>query len=236
MRTVAFGGTLPPHLVEFALQASRSRHGCLELADCTLAAQPARLVIKISFGFIHHCGKSRTATSPLTAGDVASAVSEAAQAFAFVAIRQATRTLPAARWAHILSLELGWMTPAQARRYVAAAQDAGLLATDGDELRLTLDPATVTIGRRFRPDPDATPAPPPTAPVPEGGFAGWLQRLAAAKGDDPSLAMEAVTLVQDRFGGHLGAYPALLVASRDAGLDVQEDAQAELNLIIQSAP
>ncbi len=203
-------------------------------------AQPARLVIKISFGFIHHCGKPPTATSPLTAGDMVAAVNEAAQALAFVAKRAASRSLPAARWAHVLSLELGWMTPSQARAYVAGAKSAGLLQEEAEELSFVLDPDSVVMDRRFRPDPQALPEPLP-APVEvqeldEGGFSGWLRTLSSHLGQDAAATMDLVSEIQNRFGGHLGAYPALLIAAQEAGLDTTDAAESELGKLMQSAP
>src|SRR5207245_1332417 len=76
-------------------------------------------------------------------------------ALAFVAARQGRRALLPQEWAHVLSLDLGWMAPAQARRLVERAQAAGLLTPDGDLLRLALDPAAVQVPPLFRPRPDA---------------------------------------------------------------------------------
>src|ERR687891_481157 len=90
-------------------------------------------------------------------------------ALAFIARRQAARVMSAARWSHILSLELGWMNPGQARAFVDAAVRAGLLAADGDQLRLVVDPHLVEVPRGFRPKADADAAPRPAAPLPAAG-------------------------------------------------------------------
>ena len=80
---------------------------------------------------------------------------DAEAAFAFVARREGTRTMPAGRWAHTMSLELGWMAPQQAKAFVARAAEAGLLAEEVDGLRFVLDPRGVDVPRGFRPDPEA---------------------------------------------------------------------------------
>lgn len=75
-------------------------------------------------------------------------------ALAFIARRQASRAMSAARWCHLLSLELGWMNPGQARAFVDGAVRAGILAVDGEHLRLVIDPQAVEVPRGFRPKPD----------------------------------------------------------------------------------
>lgn len=157
-------------------------------------------------------------------------VSEAVQALSFVARREARRAMPAGRWALVLSLELGWMTPGQARRYVEAAVRAGVLVPEGDEVALAADPASVQVPRGFRPDPDAVPEP-PREPEAGDAFAAWLQRVCAATGHDAGGVMDAVSEVQERFGGRLGALAALLAVARDAGLDVRDAARAELERV-----
>lgn len=77
------------------------------------------------------------------------------RALAFVARRQGKRAMPGSEWANVMSLELGWMAPGDARRFVAAAQAAGLLVPDGDELAFPDDPREVEVPRHFRPDPAA---------------------------------------------------------------------------------
>ena len=114
-------------------------------------------------------------------------MSDLEAAFAFLARREGKPTATAARWSHLLSFELGWMNPGQARAFVSRAVAAGLLAADGEQLRFVLDPAGIQVPRGFRPDPDALPAAaPPTAPAPQPDlFLGWVARLAAHQGRRP---------------------------------------------------
>lgn len=81
---------------------------------------------------------------------------DAEAAFAFMARRAGTRTMPVDRWAHTMSLELGWMAPREAKAFVARALAAGLLAEEVDGLRFVLDPRGIEVQRGFRPAPDAS--------------------------------------------------------------------------------
>jgi hypothetical protein len=141
-------------------------------------------------------------------------------ALAFVATRQARRALPPQEWVHVLSFGLGWMSPAQARQMVERAQDAGLLALDGDTLRLQLDPASVAVPTLFRPRPDARPeaAAPQAAP---DSFAAWLDAYARHAGCDRAEALRRVAQRQEAVQGLLTADAALLWVAAEAGLDVR---------------
>lgn len=127
-------------------------------------------------------------------------------ALAFIARRQAAKAMSASRWSHMLSLEMGWMNPGQARAFVDRAERAGLLAPDGDALRLVIDPTTVEVPRGFRPRPDAEAAASPGAsaaaapgapasagapPNAKGGAASPAPAAAPAAPADPFLAWVA---------------------------------------------
>jgi hypothetical protein len=96
--------------------------------------------------------------------------SDVERALAFVARREGRRSMPASRWANVLSLDLGWMPPAKARDWVQRGVESALLRADGEQLRLTGDPGQVEIPRGFRPGPEpllesAAAAPVRSAPV-----------------------------------------------------------------------
>lgn len=179
-------------------------------------------------------------------------------ALAFIARRQAAKAMSAARWSHMLSLEMGWMNPGQARSFVEQAVRAGLLADDGDLLRLVVDPAAVEVPRGFRPKPVEAPAPdravPPQAkpaapaapsaveasaerPVPAAPadpFLGWVAKVAAHRGLTRDQVLAQVATTQEQMGGLLTAEAAVLLLARRNGLDVAEAArQAEGGLQAQ---
>lgn len=145
-------------------------------------------------------------------------------ALAFLSRREAKRSMTANRWAHMLSLELGWMNPGQARGFVERAAKAGLLGADEDRLRLVIDPTTVEVPRGFRPKPDAVA---PDAPAPEADlFLAWVAQLCVHGGVTRDHVLQRVTALQDRMGGMLTAQAAVLWLAKEAGFDVATDAQA----------
>lgn len=75
-----------------------------------------------------------------------------ATTFGAAARRTGHHALTAGAWTHTLSLELGWMPPGDARRFVAAAQAAGVLRPS-DEQWIVDKGTAVPIPRGFRPDP-----------------------------------------------------------------------------------
>lgn len=153
--------------------------------------------------------------------------SEVEVALAFIARREARLSMSAARWAHVLCFELGWMNPGQARAFVQRAIASGLLAPDGDLMRFVLDPASVQVPRGFKPDPLAiAPAAPSAAPPEPDLFLGWVARLAAHHGAPREHILGRVAAVQERMGGMLTAEAAALWLARDAGMDVAEAARA----------
>jgi len=148
---------------------------------------------------------------------------EAEAAFAFVARRQGAPSMPPSRWEHLLSLEMGWMTPGQAKTYVQRALEAGVLVEEGGELRMRRDPRSVEVPRGFRPDPGAVMERPE---APADPFLGWVDRVAEARGQDRAAVLEEVARRQDRLHGLLDAQAAVLRLAHEAGLDVAEAARA----------
>jgi hypothetical protein len=169
-------------------------------------------------------------------------------ALAFVARRQARAAMPANRWCHLLSLEMGWMNPGQARAFVDRAVRAGLLAEDGADLRLVVDPARVEVPRGFRPKPDAEAAPPHSAAGAAGAggaaaappepdpFLGWVARIAAARDLTREQVLGQVAALQGSMGGLLTAEAAVLLLARRNGLDVQAAAKAAADRMLRPAP
>ena len=146
-------------------------------------------------------------------------------ALAFLARREARTAMTASRWAHGLSFELGWMNPGQARAFVQRAVTAGLLAPDGDNLRLVLDAQSVQVPRGFRPNPEAlVHAAPQATQMQPDLFLGWVARLAAHHGVPREQILGRVASVQERMGGLLTAEAAVLWLGREAGLDIAGDA------------
>lgn len=158
-------------------------------------------------------------------------MSDARIAFAFVARRQGRRAMQESEWVHILSLELGWMSPAQARGYVAAALAGAVLAAEDGGLALTFDPNSIDVPRGFRPAPalsseengETSQAVPATDP--DDLFLIWLGKLGAATGEQRDAVLARVATVQERMGGMITAEAALLWLARDAGLDVRSAAR-----------
>jgi len=157
---------------------------------------------------------------------------DAEAAFAFVATRQARRSMRPEEWVHVMSFDLGWMAPAQARALVAAAQETGLLEADGEALRLAVDPATIQVPTLFRPRPDARPEPRAAAPPPDG-FVAWLGTYERHAGCDRAEALRRVAHRQEELHGLLTGEAALLWLAAEAGLDVRS---AAARLIAPAAP
>jgi hypothetical protein len=175
-------------------------------------------------------------------------------AFAFIARRQASKAMSASRWSHMLSLEMGWMNPGQARAFVERGVRAGLLAPDGEVLRLVIDPQAVEVPRGFRPKADAgagdraaagvgaaqpqapgtgtptstTPASAagPSAPPPADPFLAWVAKVAAHRGLTREQVLAQVEATQTELGGLLTAEAAVLLLARRNGLDVADAARS----------
>lgn len=151
-------------------------------------------------------------------------MSEARAALAFVARRQGRSSMPLSSWGHVLSLELAWLKPAEARAYIEACRDAGLLIPDGDAYRPSFDVAQVEVPRRFRLHPGAE------RPKATGGdpFTAWVDRVAAAKGIDAKAVLQQVAAKQEAHGGLMEAEAALLLLAAEAGVDVRAAAKDAL--------
>ncbi|MCA1819087.1 MAG: DUF2240 family protein [Halobacteriales archaeon] len=151
---------------------------------------------------------------------------DAEAALAFVALRQARRALPVQDWVHVLSLDLGWMSPAQARRLVLRCSDAGLLRQqegDTEMLEFALDPAKVVVPPFFRPHPEAVPDPllHSASPPAEEGFLAWLEAYTRHAGCERAEALHRISKRQAEAHGLLTADAALLWVAAEAGLDVR---------------
>ena len=131
---------------------------------------------------------------------------------AFVAKRAGDRPMPASRWAHVLSLELGWMTPGEAKGFVRRAVDAGVLEGD-DELHHV--GGAVEIPRGWKPDPSAA----PEAVADDEGFLAWAKEVAAHTDQELGAVLQMVADVQDEH--LLDALAAVLFVAAEAGLDVR---------------
>jgi hypothetical protein len=163
-------------------------------------------------------------------------------AFAFIARRQASTAMSASRWSHMLSLEMGWMNPGQARAFVERGVRAGLLAPDGELMRLVIDAQAVEVPRGFRPNPEAQAsgaaakaagagvgggAQPTGEAATEGAadpFLAWVAKVAAHRGLTREQVLAQVAATQLELGGLLTAEAAVLLLARRNGLDVAEAA------------
>ncbi len=141
--------------------------------------------------------------------------------------------MPQGDWERVLSLELGWMTPGQAKPFVASAVAAGLLVDEGSGIHRFVGEAA-TVGLGWRPDPEARAGPdtpnanPESLRAPQDEFPVLVQRLGA-----PDQVMAKVAQKQDLFGGRLNAAAALAWVASESGSDVQpftRHVRAELGL------
>ncbi len=160
---------------------------------------------------------------------------DARRALAFVAKRQATDTLPVATWANVLSLELGWFTPGDARRFIDACIAAGLLRTTDDGAALGFPCREVELPRGFRPGPDAFPDAADATPTTVDPFRDLVDRIATHGNGTRAEVLERIAQVQDRFGGTLHANAAAVRVAIDEGLDVQDTAARMLERLTGNA-
>ncbi len=147
---------------------------------------------------------------------------EARIALAVVARRQGWTQAAPSTWANVMSLELGWFSPAEAKRYVQAAHEAGLV-TGEEEWALTFDAREVEVPRGFRPSVEALPPPKPHDP-----FIDLIDRIESATGQRRADVLEAIADIQQRFGGHLHAEAAAVRLALEHDLDVQDAARDAL--------
>ncbi len=110
-----------------------------------------------------------------------------------------------------MSLELGWMSPKDAKRFVARAVEGGLLRPDGDDLVLSFSPHDEPLPRDFRLDPDADMGRPDP-------FMDWVQRVAQTTGDEVGEVLARVAARQESH--FLDALTAVLCLAHEAGLEV----------------
>ncbi len=151
--------------------------------------------------------------------------------------------MPAADWAHVMSLDLGWLAPGAARQFVERCAEAGLLEEVDGALRPSFDRKTVDIPPRFRPGDNlmpeagtATAASTATEPLESKDvFPQLLQQLEAEKGLDRSAILAEVDEVQEHFGGRLTADAAMVRVALGHGLDVREAAGQALASVTTTA-
>ena len=122
-----------------------------------------------------------------------------------------TNTLRENEFVVALSLDRDWFSPDQSKRLVDVATAEGLLDRDGTDLRLTIDPGSVTIPEGFVPDEDILRTRSP--------FERVLDRLVAA-GDQKHEAVGAINVIQQELAITIEA--AAVVYARERGLDVSE--------------
>lgn len=151
-------------------------------------------------------------------------MSDVERALAFVARREGRRSMSEMQWAHVLSLGLRWLSPAEARQFVSRAVAAGVLVRDNTDLHLVIDPASVEVPAGFRPS--ATAAAGPADP-----FAIRLDAYAKALRLPRERLLADVAARQQRMGGLLSAEAALLWHAAESGLDVASAARDALKQI-----
>lgn len=230
------------------------RVGSLSAARCLLRStelplSPPVFSSRVSIGFFHHWGKPCQARSADKREGLWKPVSPDAQrALAFVAKHQGRDAMAEATWANVMSLELGWFGPADAKRFVAGCKGAGLLVAAGDQLELGFSRDSVTVPRGFRatlesvpdaPMESAAPTPRPNAGKKAGpsgdSFVDLLDRIASALGEDRAKVMARIEAVQAHFGGRLEAEAAAVRVALDAGLDATAHAKVALERLKESA-
>ena len=156
-------------------------------------------------------GQSRLPFGPAARGP---AVDPAHVALAFVARRQGTTSMPASSWAHVLSLALGWLPPGEAKAFVQACLEAGLLAGEPAALQV---PSNVEVPRGFRLAPGTV----PEAPVAQDPFLELVEAIMAGTEQDRGAVLAGMGQVQDEHGGLLDAPAAVLLWASRKGMDVR---------------
>lgn len=133
-------------------------------------------------------------------------------ALAFVARRQGATTLPTSTWAHVLSLELGWLPPGEAKAFVSACLDAGLLAGEPAALQVASD---VEVPRGFR----LAPGTRPEAVEARDPFMELVASVSAGTGEPTGAVLSAMGELQQRHG--LLDAPAALLLWASEHMDVR---------------
>ncbi len=166
--------------------------------------------------------------------------SDAERTLAFVAKRQGTEVLSASAWAHVLSLELGWLGPGAAKEFIASCKEHGLLLEDGDQLRLGFDARSVTIPRGFRPPEDVRAQAPVAVPAVDPAevadpFRFLIARIVDESTLDKGAVLGEVAAMQERFGGKLSGEAAAIRVALAHGLNVLPEARSGLDRLTSNA-
>ena len=122
-----------------------------------------------------------------------------------------TQTLRENEFVVALSLDRDWFSPDQSKRLIDVATEEGLLERDGNELRVTIDPASVPVPEEFVPDEDLLRE--------RSAFERVLDRL-VADGVEKHEAVGAINALQQELAITIEA--AAIVYARGEGIDVSE--------------
>lgn len=142
-------------------------------------------------------------------------MSELVQVVAYVFRRQGRDRMARNEFKQLLSFRLNWYPPAQASQLLERAVQAGLLAAEGDEVRLGFPAEQVELPVHFRGTARALEEPlPGHGPTPGGG---------ALPPSDPVLE-DRVRALRELARGTLSEDAARLLAMRERGLDVRAEA------------
>ncbi len=125
-----------------------------------------------------------------------------------------------------LSLHRDWFSPAQAKRAVTLAAEAGLVDREGDELVSAFDIQAVSVPTGFEPDEDVLNRRPT--------FEVMLERLVEG-GCEKHAAVSEINRLQHEHGVTIEAAAALFGAQRGIELD-GEIARAKAELIEEDSP
>lgn len=142
-------------------------------------------------------------------------MSKLQQAVAHVYRRAGRERMEAAELRHVVSLDLRWFPPEDARRFVDRCLQQGLLREAEGGLEPTFDPADVQIPSTFQPTPS----------ILEGEASGTLveevsKAIAGATGEDADLARKDVSREVARLGGLVTEEVAAILLAEREGLDV----------------
>lgn len=154
-------------------------------------------------------------------------MSDVARAVAFVFRRKGAEVLSERDFVHVLSFDLRWLAPPEARRLLALAAERGLVAREGEEIRPAFAHASLDVPIGWRATPAALDEPavaPPGAP-PQDDLAA---RLAALANVQPDALRREAEHERERAAGLLTTEAATLLAAARRGADVREVARSTL--------
>lgn len=141
-------------------------------------------------------------------------MSDLRTAVAFLFQRAGRDALTPRQIRHQVSMDLRWFDPGEARTFVDAIQERGLVEEADDGLQPTFDVRDVDVDIGFSPDldveADATP------------FDELLDRLTQATGWDEQDAVARINEEQSRFDDLVEPIVAGLVVARQIGVDVDD--------------